>query len=171
VVLLSGMRKGEIVNLRWEQIDISNKVVLFTDTKNGDQRGVPLNRGMVELLAEIQGEQERYGLGTPFVFAKLPTKEHGQNDPNKGKPYRRDADSAWYTALKAAELRGLHFHDLRHTTGSHLRMQGADLFTIKEILGHKDLRMTARYAHVGQQHRLAAVNLLETAYGQKSSRQ
>jgi site-specific recombinase XerD len=81
-----------------------------------------------------------------------------------GKPYRRDADSARYTALKKAGLTDVHFHGLRHTTASHLRLQGADLPPVQEMLGHKDLRMTARYAHVGQSHKLAAISLLEKAY-------
>jgi integrase len=147
--LHTGMRKGEITNLRWEQVDLPNRVIVLPDTKNGDQRGIPLNQTMIDLLSGLQTS----AIG-PWVFP----------NPKTGKPYRKDANTAWYTALKKADLQGLHFHDLRHTTGSHLRMQGTDLFTIKEILGHKDLRMTARYAHVGQQHRLTAVAALERAY-------
>ena len=147
--LHTGMRKGEIANLRWEQVDLQNRVVLLTDTKNGDQRGIPLNQTMIDLLSGLQTS-----VTGPWVFP----------NPRTGKPHRKDANTAWYTALKKADLQGVHFHDLRHTTGSHLRMQEADLFTIREILGHKDLRMTARYAHVGQQHRLAAVAALERAY-------
>jgi site-specific recombinase XerD len=139
--LHTGMRKNEILTLQWQQIQRDQSVVLLMDTKNGETRGVPLNTAMLTLLQEIQEEQGHLGLTSPYVFVNLAT----------GKPYRRDADTAWYTALKKAGLTDVHFHDLRHTTASHLRMQGADLFTIKEILGHKDLRMTARYAHVGQQ--------------------
>jgi integrase len=148
--LHTGMRKGEIVNLRWEQVDLPNRVLLLTDTKNGEQRGIPLNQTMTDLLSGLQASAT--GL---WVFP----------NPRTGQPYRKDADTAWYTALKKAGLQGVHFHDLRHTTGSHLRMQGADLLSVQEILGHKDLRMTARYAHVGQSHKLAAVGLLEKAYG------
>jgi integrase len=130
-------------------VDLLNQLVLLIDTKDGERRGIPLNQTMIDLLSSLQNTATG-----PWVFP----------NPRTGQPYRKDADTAWYTALKKADLQGLHFHDLRHTTGSHLRMQGADLFTIKEILGHKDLRMTARYAHVGQQHRLAAVDALERAY-------
>jgi len=159
VALHAGMRKGEIVNLRWEQVNFEQRFLLLLDTKNGDKRGVPLTATLCGLLREIQAEQARFGLASLFVFP----------NPATGKPYRRDADTAWYTALKNAELPGLHFHDLRHTCASHLRMQGADLLTIQEILGHKDLRMTARYAHVGQAHKLTAIGLLEKAYRKEPS--
>jgi site-specific recombinase XerD len=152
--LYTGMRKNEILTLQWKQIQRDQSLVLLTDTKNGETRGVPLNSAMLSLLQEIQEEQKHLGFNSPYVFVNLATE----------KPYRRDADTAWYTALKKAELTNVHFHDLRHITASHMRMQGVDLFTIKEVLGHKDLRMTARYAHVGQPHRLAAVAALERAY-------
>src|SRR5262249_21294534 len=157
--LHTGMRKSEILTLRWNQLNLELRFVLLLDTKNGDKRGVPLTTTMVDLLQEIQAEQERYGLTTPFVFVNVAT----------GKPYRRDADTAWYNALRKTGLAGLHFHDLRNTCASYLRMQGVDLLTIQEILGHKDLRMTARYTHVGQAHRLAAIGLLEKAYNKESS--
>jgi len=155
--LHTGMRKGEILSLKWEQVDLNNRVALLGDTKNGEARGVPLNSTMLALFKELQAEQGRSGGVSLWVFV----------NPNTGKPYRRDANTAWRTARKKAGITNLHFHDTRHTTASHLRMQGADLLTIQEILGHKDLRMTARYAHVGQAHNLAAVGLLEKAYKQE----
>lgn len=154
--LHTGMRKNEILKLRWEQVDLAQRFILLTqaDTKGKRIRAVPLTATMIELLQSMRAAQERDGLNSPYVFA----------NPATGNPYRRDADTAWYTALKKADLQGLHFHDLRHTTASHLRMQGADLLTVQEILGHKDLRMTARYAHVNPAHTLKAIGLLEQAY-------
>jgi site-specific recombinase XerD len=152
--LHTGMRKSEILTLRWEQVNLDQRFVLLTDTKNGDKRGVPLNTTMLNPLRDLQAEQERSGLSSPWVFPNLLT----------GQPYRRDANTAWRTARKKAGIANLHFHDTRHTTASHLRIQGADLLTIQEILGHKDLRMTTRYAHVAPTHRLAAIEKLEGAY-------
>jgi integrase len=159
--LHTGMRKSEILKLCWEQIDLTQRFLLLTqmNTKGKRMRAVPLTATMVELFQEIKAEQGRDGLNSPYVFA----------NPVTGKPYRRDADTAWYNALKKAGLQGLHFHDLRHTTASHLRMQGADLLTVQEILGHQDLRMTARYAHVNPAHTLKAIGLLEQAYRQPSN--
>jgi integrase len=148
------MRKSEILTLRWNQVNLKQRFLLLLDTKNGEQRGVPLTETVVGLLREIQAEQA--GLSSPWVFP----------NPMTGKPYRHDIKTAWYTALKKTEITDFHFHDLRHTCASYLRMQGVDLLTIAEILGHKDLKMTKRYAHVAPTHRLAAIGLLENVYNQ-----
>lgn len=111
---------------------------------------------MVGLLREIWAEQEQAALSSSWVFP----------NPLTSKPYRHDIKTAWYTALRKTGIVDFHFHDLRHTCASYLRMQGVDLLTIAEILGHKDLKMTRRYAHVAPTHRLAAIGLLEHAYNQ-----
>ena len=105
-------------------------------------------------LRDIRAEQVQAGLASPWVFP----------NPLTGKPYRHDMKTSWYTALRKAGIADFHFHDLRHTCASYLRMQGVDLLTIAEILGHKDLKMTRRYAHVAPTHRLAAIGLLDHAY-------
>jgi len=66
-------------------------------------------------------------------------------------------------ACRAAGVEDFSFHDLRHTYASHLRMKGADLDDIRRLLGHSDLRMTIRYAHLGQDHLDAAASRLATA--------
>jgi integrase len=152
--LHAGMRKSEILPLRWEQVNLEQRFVLLLDTKNGESRGVPLTKTITGVLRELQAEQERFGLSSPFVFP----------NPLTGKPYRHDIKTSWYTALRKANITDFHFHDLRHTCASYLRMQGVDLLTIAEILGHKDLKMTKRYAHVALTHRLAAIEKLELAY-------
>jgi len=156
--LHTGMRKGEIVTLRWDQVNLGRRFVLLIDTKNGEKRSVSLNSTMVGLLKEIQAEQERAHLASPWVFP----------NPLTRKPYRPDFDSAWYRALQRAGIENFHFQDLRHTFASYLRMAGEDLLTIQESLGHKDIKMTARYAHISPAHRLAAVERLEKAYGQRT---
>jgi integrase len=152
--LHAGMRKTEILTLRWEQVNLEQRFVLLLDTKNGESRGVPLTETIGGVLREIRSEQEQAGLSSPWVFP----------NPLTGKPYRHDIKTAWYTALKKTEITDFRFHDLRHTCASYLRMQGVDLLTIAEILGHKDLKMTRRYAHVAPTHRLAAIEKLELAY-------
>ena len=152
--LHTGMRKSEIVNLRWDQVNLEERFLLLPYTKNGDQRGIPLTPTMVDLLRTIQAEQHQAALPSPWVFPNSKT----------GKPYRPDFDSAWYRALRRAEIEDFRFHDLRHTTASYLRMAGVDLLTIQEILGHRDIKMTARYAHVAPTHRIVAIGLLEQAF-------
>src|SRR5262249_14778853 len=148
------MQKSEILTLRWDQLNLEQRFVLLLDTKNGDQRGVPLTESIIGVLREIRSEQEQAGLFSPYVFP----------NPATGKPYRHDVKTAWYTALRKAGIVDFHFHDLRHTCASYLRMQGVDLRTIAEILENKDLKMIKRYAHIALTHRLAAIEKLESAY-------
>lgn len=154
VALHTGMRKSEILTLQWQQIQLEQRGVLLLDTKNGEQRGVPLTETVARLFQTIQEDHARFGLASPWVFP----------NPVTGKPYRADWKTAWYTALRKAGIGDFRFHDLRHTCGSYLAMRGVDIRTIQEILGHKTLTMTQRYTHLTQQHKLAAIGQLEHAY-------
>ena len=79
---------------------------------------------------------------------------------SEGKPYQ-DIKRAFNSACKKAGIKGLVFHDLRHTFASQLVMAGADLTTVKDLLGHKTLSMTLRYAHLAPSHKVKAVDLLD----------
>ena len=107
----------------------------------------------------IQAQVVKSDLQSPYVFVNPKTK----------KPYNPTSRKTWDRILKDAGLTDLHFHDLRHTMARHLRMAGVDLLTIAEILGHRDLRMTKRYAHIAPAHKLAAVNLLEASYNESET--
>src|SRR3989338_4727881 len=88
-----------------------------------------------------------------------------------GSPY--NIRKSFETALKAAKIHKFRFHDLRHTFASHLAMSGVDLTTIKELLGHKTIQMTQRYAHLSRDHKASAVqslgNLMDTYMDTKVS--
>ena len=148
--LNSGMRRGEILKLKRESLDLTHGFILLNsqDTKNGERREIPINETLKALFRSLPRR-----LDTAYIFS----------DPKTGKPYG-DIKHSFDTARKKAELEDLHFHDLRHTFASHLVMAGIDLTTVKELLGHKDIKMTLRYAHLAPAHKMKAVNILDDAF-------
>ena len=113
------------------------------------------------------------GLYPPALRSRLPGKaEHGPSRPNRllnnayivtgrnGVPFKDSKDS-FPSALSKAGIKDFKFHDLRHTFASHLVMEGVDLNTVKELLGHKTLAMTFRYAHLAPGHKARAVSVME----------
>lgn len=145
MALNTGMRKGEILSLKWENVDLKHGFILLDKTKNGERREIPING---TLRATLQALPRR--LDVPYVFY----------DPNTGKPYQ-DIKRSFNTALRKAGIRDFHFHDLRHTFASHLVMTGIDLTTVSRLLGHKSLTMTLRYSHLAPKHLVNAVNALD----------
>jgi len=140
----TGMRRGEILNLRWSDIDFRKRLIMIDDSKGGVPRQIPINDLLMRTLSELHLRSSG-----DFVFL------------NKyGKPYR-DIRSAFKTALKKAGINDFTFHDLRHTFASHLVMSGVDLVTVKELLGHKTIQMTMRYSHLSGKHKQQAVNILQ----------
>ncbi|MDN4501588.1 site-specific integrase [Alteromonadaceae bacterium BrNp21-10] len=142
----TGMRKGEMLNLRWESVDLTNKVVtvIAENAKSGKSRHIPLNNEAFLTLRGWLDDTKDHG----FVF-------EGQ----KGKPIT-DIKKAWNNLLAEANINGFNFHDLRHHFASRLVMASVDLNTVRELLGHSDLTMTLRYAHLAPEHKASAVNLI-----------
>lgn len=147
--LNTGMRRGEILKLEWPDVDMERNVINVRDTKNGENRKMPINPTVQELLKSLKKDGGR-------VF-----KSPGGNDIN-------DVKKGFHAALKKAKIFKFRFHDLRHTFASHLVMAGIDIMTVKELLGHKRLEMTMRYAHLSPNHKSAAVDTLASYY-EKSS--
>jgi len=165
--LNTGMRKGEILNLQWDNVDLKHGFILLSMamTKNGERREIPLNgtlKGLLEDLKKgIKGNVEvlhkgkddnvtPYPSNNPYVFY----------DPITGNPYG-DVKNGFNAACKRAGIRDFHFHDLRHTFASQLVMAGIDITTVSRLLGHKDLTMTLRYSHLSPQHMTKAVDVLD----------
>jgi integrase len=146
IALNSGMRKSEILNLTWNQVDLKHGFILLEITKNGDRREIPIN---ATLRAALQELPRRIDGGYIFVNQK------------KGKPFR-DIRKSFPSALKKLGIQDFRFHDLRHTFASQLVMAGVDIPTIKELLGHKSLAMTMRYSHLSPSHKARAVELLDS---------
>jgi len=151
--LNTGMRKGEILSLEWDNVDLRHGFILLDVTKNGERREIPIND---TLKATLQGITRR--LDVPYVFY----------EQSMGKAYQ-DVKRSFKTALRRTGIKDFHFHDLRHTFASQLVMAGVDITTVKDLLGHKTLNMTLRYAHLSPSHRVKAVDLLDTALNGKIS--
>ena len=144
--LNTGCRKGEILSLKWDNVDLKHGFILLDITKNGDRREIPIND---TLRHTLQGLTRR--LDIPYVF----------HDAITGKPYQ-DVKRSFNTALRKAGIKDFHFHDLRHTFASHLVMAGVDITTVSRLLGHKSLTMTLRYSHLAPEHLSNAVNVLDS---------
>ncbi len=137
LAISTGMRRNEILSLRFDQVDLTRGMIYLYDTKNGERRGVPLAGTALELMGQrAQLKVDECGL----VFA-------GKTGIT---PF--DIRKPWYGALHATGLQDVRFHDLRHTAASFLAKQGASLAEIGAILGHKSATMTKRYTHFAETH-------------------
>ena len=142
IALNTGMRLNEIINLQWKDIAFEQKIINIIDSKNGEKREIPVNDIVINVLKDWKNRSEG-----SFVFTK------------GGKPIsKRSVQSRFKTALKRAGIRNFRFHDLRHTFASHLVMNGTDLKTVQELLGHKTFDMTLRYAHLSPDHKRLAID-------------
>ena len=130
LLLLTGCRKGEIVRLRWSEVQ--GDMLMLADSKTGPRK-VPLNSQARRIL-----ERQPRGEG-PFVFPS-------PRDPSR--PRHPDLD-LWYRVRKEAGIEDVRLHDLRHTVASHAVMNGVPVPVVSRLLGHSNVRMTLRYAHLG----------------------
>ena len=124
LALHTGMRRGEILSLRWNQIDFGRGLILVQRTKTGRDRIIPMNSTVRETLAAIRQQAEG-----DQVF-----------------PINDVKRSFAYACVKG-KIADFRFHDLRHTAATRLADRGADAFQIAAILGHSSIQMTARYTH------------------------
>jgi len=140
--LNTGMRKGEILPLKWDQI--RNGFIYLRETKTKEPRQIPINDDLEAMFKGIRKEQH---LRSDHIFL------------HEGKPIKT-IRVAFIGALRRADIEDFSFHDLRHTFASQVIMKGGSLKDVQELLGHKTMAMTLRYAHLTQEHKKAAVNLL-----------
>ncbi len=144
LLLLTGCRKSEIVNLRWQEVN--GDVLNLKDSKTGP-RTVFLN-AQARIIIERQPRQE-----SVFVFPspRNPLRPRGDNLP------------LWYRVRKRAGIQDVRLHDLRHTFASQAVMQGIPVPVVARLLGHKQLRMTLRYAHIADREIEAAAERIGEA--------
>jgi len=155
VALHTGLRLGEIRNLRWQDVDWHSGQLSIRDSKNGEGRVVPLD-GAVLALLKIRRGQMPEGLSAckdeppeaqEFIFERAATwGRDGSRCPGGGR--LGSIKRAFKTACKRARLKDLRFHDLRHTYASRFIQSGGSLYALQKLLGHKSIAMTQRYAHL-----------------------
>jgi len=139
----TGLRRSELFSLDWSQVDLGGRLLTLSGstTKSGKTRYLPLNSEALGILSQWQQQSTTVGL----VF------------PSKtGKPIN-DLRKAWLRVLSIAQIHDFRWHDLRHHFASKLVMAGVDLNTVRELLGHADIKMTLRYAHLAPEHKAKAV--------------
>jgi len=149
MLILTGARKREVLDARWEDLDLERRTWRIPTTKAGKARHVPLSDGALYLLSSMPRIE-----GCPWAFANLET----------GKPFNAIYDS-WDRARTKAGLADVRLHDLRHSFASLLVNGGRTLYEVQRILGHSQSRTTQRYAHLNQDTLIAAANTATLAVG------
>jgi integrase len=150
VALNTGIRRGSLFNLLWSDIDFHERIltVRAAVAKTGREVQIPMNDLLTKTLAAWK-EQTCTGEGA-LVFPS----------PMSGEVFQT-ARRSWENVLKAADIKNFRWHDMRHDFASQLVMKGVDLNTVRELMGHTDMKMTLRYAHLAPKVKRAAVELLE----------
>ncbi|HEU5022517.1 MAG TPA: site-specific integrase, partial [Bryobacteraceae bacterium] len=140
----TGMRRGELLGLRWMDVDMANRRLYLRETKNGSLRVLVLNDLAMQVLASLPA-----GAPSDLVMDGV--------DPQHLTVYTR-------RIFAKLGIENASFHSLRHTAASWLVMQGADLYAVGQLLGHKTPRMTQRYAHLSPHYMAGAVGKLDGVF-------
>lgn len=146
VSLNTGMRRGEIFDLKWSEVNLSTKTITVagSTTKTSDTRHIPMNK---ETFGVLENWKKQAGKSR-YVF------------PSQAGGRLEDVKSAWLNLLGRAKIEGFRWHDMRHDFASRLVMAGVPLNTVRDLLGHADIKMTLRYAHLAPESKAAAVELI-----------
>ena len=143
LALNTGCRKGELLNLKWENIDFSNRLLHLEQTKSGEWQPVPINEAARQVLVRRIRLRDEICPDTPWVFFHLTPALH-----TKVGDRVKNVRKAFSTACRRAGIGNFHIHDLRHTFASWLVMEGVPLFEVSKLLRHASIQMTERYAHL-----------------------
>jgi integrase len=143
--LNTGMRKGEILGLKWRDINFDQKQIAVEKTKTNERRWVPINDQVYRILEAQKGP--RKPSDPVFADGAVNLRKHFEG------------------AVKRANLENFRFHDCRHSFASQLVMSGANIRVVQQLLGHKDIKMTMRYSHLSQDHLQEAVEKLGYRFG------
>ena len=150
--ICTGARRGELRELKWSEVDLESSLVIFKNTKNGENKIIPLvSQIKCMMIKRYEGRRDKDGL----VFGTY-------DQPIKVRDFRKAFDNA----VIRAELKDFKFHDLRHTAATYLALSGIPIRDIAEILGHKTMQMTMRYSHLNSNRLQDAMIELNKKIGQ-----
>ena len=130
LALETAMRRGELLAMKWEHVNFESRTVLIPVTKNGHSRIIPMTSEAIRILKEIQDMEE---VDTKYVFSGVTGNA---------------ANHVWDRIVARANIKDLHFHDLRHEAISRFFEKGLSLPEVALISGHRDFRMLFRYTHL-----------------------
>ncbi|GAO97848.1 tyrosine recombinase XerC [Caedimonas varicaedens] len=148
LLLYTGCRLGEILNLKWEDVHLKEKYIHLSDTKTGESAR-PLNQKAIDLLKTLIKQDEN-----PYVF-------YGRVSGTR----LTTIQFTWSNILKLSGIKNLRIHDLRHSFASFSLAQGVDLYTVSKLLGHKNIVTTTRYAHLELEKLKDASNKMSEVFG------
>ena len=142
--LHTGMRKSEILNLKWCNVDMEYRFIELLETKSGKSRRIPISDTLYQTFNQLPQT-------SPYVFINNQTNQ----------PYT-DIHKSWHAILKKANIKDFRFHDLRHTVATRLTECNIDLVVVKELLGHSKIETTMRYAHAVPKRKIEAIEILNS---------
>jgi integrase len=137
------MRRGEILDLRWQNVDLLKRLIRVVKSKNGEKRTIPMSNTLFNLFKVVNVRDIS-----------------GRVFPISGSSLRQAFDKA----VAKTNLEDFRFYDLRHTFATRLVQNGVDLYKVKELLGHKTITMTMRYAHHYPESLRSSVEVLDNCY-------
>ncbi|MBN1829831.1 MAG: site-specific integrase [Deltaproteobacteria bacterium] len=155
IALNTGMRKGEILSLKWSQI--RNGFIYLNKTKTDEARQIPVNSDL-ELC--FKAMRKRREIRSDYLFPDECHIENSRDQQKREDRYIQDIKTSFNGALRRAGISDFRPHDLRHTFASHYIMRGGSLKALKEILGHKDIKMTMRYSHLSKEFAREEIQIL-----------
>jgi len=148
LIMYTGCRMGEILNLKWENVYLKDRYIHLPDTKTGEGAR-PLNQKAIELLSSMKRKEDN-----PYVFyGKVP----GQRIV--------EIKKSWKTILKRAEIKDFRIHDLRHSFASFALKKGVPLVHVSKLLGHRNIATTMRYAHLELEQLKESTNIVNQVFG------
>ena len=145
VALNTGLRKSNILELRWEQINFDFNFIEVLENKGNKHLLIPLNEKLIQFFSN-KPDVERKG----YIFI----------NPETGLPYK-DIKKAWSTALEKANIENFRFHDLRHTFATRLIEKNIDIVVAKELMGHANISTTMIYVHSDADRKKNAINVID----------